>query len=304
MDMLGQILYDTVYHSAPIILCVIGGVFAYKANVLNIALEGMMAIGAFVSVLVTFLTQNIWLGFLLAMVAALIFGLIFSLMGVTFKGNVIIVGLALNLLATAIAGFVLVRMKTSNITLSFMNVADLKIHIPLIENIPILGDILSGHPLITYISFLGILVMWILMYKTKFGVYCRVVGENEDAAKSIGLKTNFYKYVAILIGAVCCGLAGANLATERVGLFTNEMTAGRGFIAIAAIYCGQGSPTLSSLYAILFGLARALSVNLSLFAGPASGLFDVIPYIVMVCVLMAVSIVKRKNNKVRGFKNE
>lgn len=304
MDIIGNILYDTVYHSAPIILCVIGGIFAYKANVLNIALEGMMLIGAFVSTLTAFLTHNIALGVLFAMLAALAFGLVFSVLGVTFKGNVIIIGLALNLLASAIAKFVLVRMNTSNITLSFMNVADLKIHIPVIENIPLLGSILSGHPLITYISFIGIFVMWVLMYKTKFGVYVRVVGENEDAAKSIGLKTDFYKYVSILIGAVCCGLAGANLSTERLGLFTNDMTAGRGFIAIAAIYCGQGSPTLSAMYAVVFGLARALSVNLSIYAGPAAGLFDVIPYVIMVCVLTAVSIVKHKNNKIRGFKNE
>lgn len=302
--MLGNILYDTVYHSAPIILCVIGGIFAYKANVLNIALEGMMLMGAFASTLTAFYTQNILLGFLAAIIAALVFGVVFSIMGVTFKGNVIIVGLAINLLASAIASFVLVRMKTANITLQFLNTADLKINIPFIKDIPLLGRILSGHTPITYLSFIGIFVMWVLMYKTKFGVYVRVVGENEDAAKSIGLKTNFYKYAAILIGAVCCGLAGANLSTERMGLFTNDMTAGRGFIAIAAIYCGQGSPILSAFYAILFGIARALSVNLSIFAGPIAGLFDVIPYIVMVGVLTAVSIVKHKNNKMRGFKNE
>lgn len=304
MDMLGNILYDTVYHSAPIILCVIGGIFAYKANVLNIALEGMMLIGAFVSTLTAFLTHNVILGVLLAVLSALVFGLIFSFMSVTCKGNVIVVGLAINLLASAIAGFVLVRMNTSNITLSFLNVANLKINIPVIKDIPLLGRILSGHPLITYLSFLGIFIMWLLMYQTKFGVYVRVVGENEEAAKSIGLKTDFYKYVAILIGAVCCGLAGANLSTERLGLYTNDMTAGRGFIAIAAIYCGRGSPTLSSAYAILFGLARALSVNLSIYAGPAAGLFDIIPYIVMVCVLTTVSILENKNNMVRGFKNE
>lgn len=304
MDILGNILYDTVYHSAPIILCVLGGIFAYKANVLNIALEGMMLIGAFVSTLTAFMTHNILLGVVLAIASALLFGLIFSVMGVTLKGNVIIVGLAINLLASAVARFVLVKMNISNITLSYLNVADLKINIPVIENIPLLGRILSGHTIITYISFIGIFVMWVLMYKTRFGVYVRVVGENEDAAKSIGLKTNFYKYVAILIGALCCGLAGANLSTERLGLFTNDMTAGRGFIAIAAIYCGQGSPVLCAMYAILFGLARALSVNLSIYAGPAAGLFDVIPYVIMVFVLTTVSVIKHKNSKIRGFKNE
>jgi len=304
MNMLGSILYDTVYHSAPIILCVIGGIFAYKANVLNIALEGMMLIGAFVSTLTAYFTHSILLGVLFAVIASSLFGLVFSFFGVTCKGNVIITGLAINLLASAIAGFILIQMKTSNITLSYLNVADLQIKIPFIKDIPLLGKIISGHPIITYISFLGIFLMWLLMYKTKFGIYVRVVGENEDAAKSIGLKTDFYKYAAVMIGAVCCGLAGADLSTERLGLFTNSMTAGRGFIAIAAIYCGSGSPVKSALFAILFGLARSLSVNLSIYAGPASGLFDIIPYIMMVCVLTFVSVLKYKNSKLRGFKYE
>lgn len=303
MELIGNILYDTVYHSAPIILCVIGGVFAYKANVLNIALEGMMLMGAFISTLFGFLTGNLVLGAAAAIVASLLLGLIFSVMGVTFKGNVIVIGLAINLLVPAIASFALTIMGTSNITIPGLNVADLQIKIPLIDQIPLVGDILSGHPLLTYVAFIGIALMWALMYKTRFGTYVRVVGENEDAARSLGLKANKYKYAAILIGAVTCGLAGINLSTERMGMFTNNMTASRGFIAIAAIYCGRGDPLSSSLYAIMFGFARALAINLAIYAGPASGLFDVIPYILMVIVLAVVSVAQRRNVKTRGFVN-
>lgn len=262
MDLLASILYDTVYHAAPIILCVIGGVFAYQANVLNIALEGMMGIGAFASTLTVYFTNSLVLGLLAGVLAALIFGAIFSVMGVTLRGNVIIIGVALNLLVTAIAGFVMVRMNVANISLSSLNVSDLQIIIPGIDAIPILGPIVSGHPILTYVAFIGIWLMWVLSYRTKFGTYVRVVGENEDAAKSLGLKTNFYKIVAILIGALTCGLAGINLSTERLGLYTNGMTAGRGFVAIAAIYCGRGDPLKSSLYAILFGFARSLSIKI------------------------------------------
>lgn len=303
MDLLASILYDTVYHAAPIILCVIGGVFAYQANVLNIALEGMMGIGAFASTLTVYFTNSLVLGLLAGVLAALIFGAIFSVMGVTLRGNVIIIGVALNLLVTAIAGFVMVRMNVANISLSSLNVSDLQIIIPGIDAIPILGPIVSGHPILTYIAFIGIWLMWVLSYRTKFGTYVRVVGENEDAAKSLGLKTNFYKIVAILIGALTCGLAGINLSTERLGLYTNGMTAGRGFVAIAAIYCGRGDPLKSSLYAILFGFARSLSINLAIYAGPASGLFDVIPYVVMVVVLLVVQVSKRRNVRTRGFAN-
>lgn len=303
MQLLSSILYDTVYHSAPIILCVLGGVFAYKANVLNIALEGMMLIGAFVSTLTTFMTGNTVLGVMVALGAAAVFGFIFSVIGVTLKGNVIIVGLAINLLASALASFVLVYMGVSNITLSDLSVSDLQITIPFLADIPLVGSVVSGHPLITYLAFIGIWAMAILMYKTRFGTYIRVVGENEDAAQSLGFTVNRYKYAAIILGAVCCGLAGANLSTERLGLFTNNMTAGRGFIAIAAIYCGRGDPVRSALYAILFGFARSLSINLALYAGPVAGLFDVIPYVVMVAVLTIVSIAQRRHVRERGFAN-
>lgn len=301
MQLIESILYDCVYHSAPIILCVLGGMFAYKANVLNIALEGMMLNGAFISVLVYHLTQNMLLTLMLTVGTTLIYGLVFSYLGVTMKGNVIIIGLAMNMISTAIAGFVLVIMKSANIILQDFDLNALKINIPVIKDIPILGSILSGHPTITYISFLMIFFMYVLMYHTKFGIYVRVVGESEEAAKSIGLRTGFYKYAAVLIGAVGCALGGMNLSLERLGLFTNDMVAGRGFIAVAAIYCGQGKPVQSACYAILFGLSRALAINLSVYAGNIAGLFDCLPYILMIAILAVASYMKRKNIKVRGF---
>ena len=302
MQMLESILYDCIYHSAPIILCVLGGIFAYKANVLNIALEGMMLNGAFASVLSYYFTQNMLITVLITIGSTLIYGLIFSYFGITLNGNVIVIGLSLNMVTSAIAGFVLVLLNSSNIIIPDFDLNKYKITIPIIKDIPVLGSILSGHPTITYISFLMILLIYILMYHTKFGVYVRVVGESEDAAKSIGIRTNFYKYIAVLIGAVGCALAGMNLSLERLGLFTNNMTAGRGFIAIAAIYCGQGKPVQSVIYAILFGLARSLAVNLSVYAGNAAGLFDCIPYLVMIAVLSVVSFMKHQNVRERGFK--
>lgn len=301
MQLLESILYDCVYHSAPIILCVLGGMFAYKANVLNIALEGMMLNGAFISILTYYFTENMVLTLVLTILTTLIYGLVFSFLGVTMKGNVIIIGLAMNMISTAVAGFVLVLMNSSNIILQEYDLNALKIHIPLVEKIPFIGSILSGHPVITYIGFLLIFLMYVVMYHTKFGVYVRVVGESEEAAKAIGLRTDLYKYAAILIGAVGCALGGMNLSLERLGLFTNDMVAGRGFIAIAAIYCGQGRPVQSAIYAILFGLSRSLAVNLSVYAGNAAGLFDCFPYVLMIAVLAAASYVKHKNVKVRGF---
>lgn len=302
--MISTILFDTILYSTPIILCVIGGNFAYKANVLNIALEGMMLSGAFVSMFIVYFTGNIPLAIAGALVSGLILGLLFSFLGITCKGNVIVIGLGINMMVSGIAAFVLRLMNSSNIYVKTINVSIFKVNIPLIENIPFIGKIISGHTVITYISFLLIFVAWLLMYRTKWGIYVRTVGEDEDAAKSVGINTDFYKYMAVLIGALFSALAGINLSMENLMLFTNNMTAGRGFIAIAAIYCGQGKPVTSSLFALVFGLAWALSVDLSTYAGSASGLFNIVPYILMTVVLAVVSIYRYKNNKMRGYKFE
>lgn len=305
MNLLNNILYDMVYHSTPLILAVLGGLFAHKANVLNIGLEGMMLMGAFSSTLFVLITGSLWLGILISVLLTLILGLVFAFLGVTMKSNFIITGFGINIFVAALSSFVLKYMQMANINVSsIIDVTSLKIDIPLLKDIPLLGKLISGHTLITYISFLLIIAVSIIMYKTKFGVYVRVVGENEEAAKSVGINSTKIKYIAILIGAALCALAGANLAVERMALFTNNMTAGRGFIAIAAIYCGQAKPLKSSIYAVLFGLAKSLAINLALFAGPISGLFETVPYLMIVVVLFAVSAAEYRRTKIRGFKLE
>ncbi len=305
MGIFSNILYDTIYHSAPIILCVLGGIFAYKANVLNIALEGFMLMGAFISALFVMLWGNTVLAGLVSVGVGLILGLVFAYFTASRNGNPIITGLAINMLALSFCAFMLKVLGSANINVSsVVSVADLKINIPVIKDIPVLGDLISGHPPLTYVAFLGIFIMWVVMYKTKLGIYIRVVGEKEEAAKSVGINTVRIKYIAILIGALCCVLAGINLSVDRVALFTNNMTAGRGFIAIAAIYCGQGKPGASSMYALVFGAAKSLAVNLKLFAGPVAGLFEVIPYVIMVVVLVVVSVLKNRNINERGFEQQ
>lgn len=300
-----RMLYDMLAYSAPIILCVLGGNFGHRANVLNIALEGMLLTGAFSSVLFTLLTKNMFLGIFISCLITLLMGLVFSYMSVTKKGNPIIAGLAINLFASSGTAFILKAIKMPNVNAnSLIDVAALKIQLPIISDIPFVGGVVSGHPLLTYVSFIGIAVMWVIMYRTKFGVYVRVVGENEDAAISVGIRTNRIKYIAIMIGSVCCALAGANMALEKMALFTNNMSAGIGFIAIAAIFCGRGQPVRTSLYAMMFGLMQAMAINLNISAGPASGLLNTLPYFMIIIILAVVSALKLKNNHIRSFKAE
>ncbi|MDO4478621.1 MAG: ABC transporter permease [Lachnospiraceae bacterium] len=299
MGVINSIVYETVVYLGPVLLCVLGGLFAYKANVLNIALEGMMLMGAFMSVLTAFKTESLGLSYLMAVVSTMALGLVFSFFSVKMKGNVIVIGLAINMLVPAIAGFVMKVMALPTITLSWFSPRSIQVNIPIIKDIPVIGPILSGHPPLTYISYLMIIIAAVILYKTRFGVYVRVTGENEEAAISLGLKTNWYKTAAILIGALCCGLAGANISMERLSLFTNNMTASRGFIAIAAIYCGRGKPIPCTLYTILFAIINAVAEYFSLQVS-ASLLLKAVPYFAMVAVLSIASAINRRNASDRG----
>lgn len=305
MGALNKILYDAVLSAAPLLLAVLGGIFARRANVLNIALEGMMLLGAFVCCLSTILFGSYLLALFLATIVTVAVGFIFSYFGISKQGNVIIVGLSINLFASALSAFLLQVMGKAELVARNYTVASLRLSLPFVKDIPILGPMISGHTPLTYFSYFAIFLMWILMYRTPFGVYVRVAGENEEAARAVGVNIPLIKYVAVLIGAVCCAFAGASLAMDDLGgIFTKDMTAGRGFIAIAAIFCGRGKPGASALYAIAFGLARSLALNLSIHAGSASRLFNAVPYIIIVAVLFVASVVKNRNSHFRGFQNE
>jgi general nucleoside transport system permease protein len=305
MPVLDKVLYDAVLSAAPLILAVLGGLFAHRANVLNIALEGMMLLGAFSCCLFTILLGSYPLALLLAMIVTAASGLVFSWFGISRKGNVIIVGLAINLFASAITAFLLQVMGKAELVARGYVVASVRIRLPIIEDIPIVGHMVSGHTPLTYFSYLAILLIWLLMFRTPFGVHVRVAGENEEAARAVGIKTTAIKYAAVIIGALSCALAGASLAMDDLGgIFTKDMTAGRGFIAIAAIFCGRGKPGASALYAIAFGLARSLALNLGIYAGSAARLFNAIPYVLIVAVLLVASIVKNRRTHLRSFQND
>lgn len=301
MMVISKVLYDTVLNAAPILLAVLGGIYAYKANVLNVALDGMMTLGAFVTCLTMINTENYLLALLLALLINMVLGLVFSFFGITLKGNVIIIGLAINMLVTAVTSFGLKYLGKSELVVNSYIPDQHRIIIPLISKIPVLGSIISGHTLLTYVSYALILVMWMVMYKTRTGIHIRVIGENEDSAKSVGIKSNRLKYIGVLIGAATCAFGGASLSMDCVGgMFVENMTSGRGFIAIAAIYCGDGSPVRSACFAILFGFMRSLALNLGIYISSSARLFNMFPYLIIMAVLLMVSIAKNKNNMVRG----
>jgi simple sugar transport system permease protein len=305
MELILEILHDSLSFTGPILLCTLGGLFAYKSGVINIGLEGMMLFGGFIAAFIISLTSSWVLGIIAVIIMGILLGILFSFFGVTKKANFIITGFAINLLAIAVGKYALAIIGTNDINVISNVVRERSsINIWLIKDIPYLGTILNGHSLLTYLSFILIFVLSIVLFKTKFGTYVRVVGENEEAARSLGIEVDKVKYLALILGSILCGFAGYNVAVNQLASYTPDITAGTGFIALAAIYCGQGNPKASGLYALIFGLSRALALNLALKIGSIAGLLDIIPYIMIVVVLSVVAIIRERKTLYRGFIHE
>ena len=169
------------------------------------------------------------------------------------------------------------------------------VQIPFIKNIPILGDILSGHSVLTYLAFLMVIVIAFFLKRTRLGTYIRAAGENSDSVETAGISVKKIRFEALLISGAVAGLGGAFMSMAYVSMFTKDMVAGRGFIALAAEAMGHGTPLLSMLSALVFGFADALGNNLQLFNLP-SELTRLMPYIFTI-IALAVYAAREKNKK-------
>lgn len=293
--------------STPLILGTLGGLFTYKAGVLNIAIEGMMTAGAFTSILVAYFTKNIFLGIVVAIIVTLVVGVLFSFFSVNLKGHNVITGLGINYATAAIAPFIcaiLVGNRTSIIASDFIKPSDITLDVPILKNIPILNTLFNNHTPLTYLSWIMIFAVTVLLYKTKFGVYVQVAGENHEAAESVGINVSRIKWGAIAVSAALSALAGINLSVESLGMYTDSMVSGRGFTCMAAIYCGKGNPAKCVAYAIIFGLTRALQIKLTTMLDAATAsLIETLPYLMIIIVMFISSLNDYRKNNVRGYRN-
>lgn len=308
MNQVLSMLNLTLQMAAPLSLCALGGLFANRAGVLNIAMDGMINMGAFGSILFIVLTGNVFLGCVLGVVCTLLMGLLFSLFGIRMGGNQIIVGLAVNLFSLGLVPFLLQAIagnRTSMMALDYVDPLSTHLDIPILRSIPILGPIFNDQTILTYAWFVLIFVAWVVLYKTRFGIYVRVVGENKEAARAVGIKSGSIKLIALLISAAMAGIAGINLSVESLGMYTFGMVAGRGYIALAAIRCGRGDPVQVCGYTLLFGAAKALQVKVTSFVDSATAsLIEMLPYIFIIVVMVLSSVMKSRNNHLRGYAND
>lgn len=279
---------------APLLLAALGGAFTQQGNILNIGLEGMMLIGAFTAIAVGSTAGSALVGVIAAIIAGLLLALIYAAATLGLKADFIVVGIGVNLLAAGLSVFLLqVVYGNPGVTPGDATIRLPRIDLGPLGEIPVLGQALDRQTAIVWLALLAVPVSSFVLYRTRFGVHLRAVGEDEAAAEAAGISVNRVKFASILISGALCGLAGAQLAMATLGSFTANMTAGRGFIAVAALTFGLARPVRTMVAAFIFGAADAIA-DLMGIEGINSNLALMTPYIITIIALVLVGIRFRK----------
>ncbi len=289
--------YAVLRVTTPILFAALGALISDKAGVINIALEGMMLIAALTGVIVSALVQSAGLGLLAAVLVGALVGMLLAYFALNLKTDVILAAIAINLIASGGTIFLLFIVGgDKGISSSLPSLTLPKVAIPLIDKIPVLGQIISGHNILTYVAFLAVILMYILIYKTPLGLRIRAVGENPHAADSVGISVKKIQYTALTISGMLAGFGGAYMSMGYVSWFSKNMTAGRGFIALAAEAMGGATPHGAMLTSLLFGFFDALSNSLQSLRIP-SEFVQMLPYLATVVGLVIYAANKTKQIK-------
>lgn len=290
--------------TAPILFATLGAVVGEKAGVSNIGLEGIMMMSALFGSLTAYWTGSWAVGLLVALVVGVLEALLMGFFAFNLKTDIILTGIAVNMIGSGGTLFLVkvITNMTEGKAMASTTSLITAVHqipswnIPIIKDIPVLGDILSGHCILTYVAFLLVFLTWVLLYKTPLGLNIRSVGENPNAAASVGVSVLKIKYIAIAFSGLMAGFGGAFMSMYYAMGWSLDMVAGRGFIALAAQAMGGGEPLGSMLSALIFGFAQALSIKVSS-RGIDSNLVTPIPYLVTILGLVVFALIIRSKVK-------
>ncbi len=295
--------------TAPILFAALAAVVAEKAGVTNIGLEGIMLISGLFGTLFSYWTQSWMIGVLGAIVVGTLLALMMGFFALKLNTDIILAGIAINTMSAGGTIFLLYlftgeRGNTASLTSSNILIPTVKL--PIIDSIPIIGEIISGHAVLTYIAFILVFVIWVLLYKTAIGLKIRAVGENAHAAESVGVSVIKIQYIALAISGILCGMGGAFMSMYYSQSWNTGLIAGRGFIALAAQAMGRGEPVGAMFSSLLFGLAQALRTKVSGMQGVSSNLISAMPYLVTIIglVLYAASTMKKVKRRKADEANE
>ncbi|MFJ4223276.1 ABC transporter permease [Microbacterium sp. NPDC089695] len=275
--------------TTPILLAAIGGGLSQVGNILNIGLEGLMLVGAFAGIAVGAVT-NPYIGVLAALGAGVLLALVYAVASLVFKADYIVVGIGTNLLAIGVTVLLLtVLYGNAGVTPGDVKSVLPRIDLGPVGDIPVIGPIFDDHTVLVWIALLLVPVYWFVLYRTRYGVHLRAVGEDEPAALAAGIRVFRVKFISIMVSGALCGLAGAQLAMASVGSFTAGMTSGRGFIVVAAVIFAAGRPVPTLVVCLIFGAADGLADRLAL-GGVNSSLALLTPYVITIVALIVAAL--------------
>lgn len=275
--------------TAPILFAALGAVIAQKAGVTNIGLDGIMMISALFGTLISYWTQSWIVGVLGAVIVGMLIGLMMGFFALRLRTDIILTGIAVNMLGdggTIFLLYMFTGLRGNTSSLSSPNILIPTVNIPLLKDIPILGPIFSGHAVLTYLAFILVFVVRFMLNRTSIGLNIRAVGENSDAARSVGISVKRIQYIALILSGALAGLGGAFMSMYYSQSWNTGMVAGRGFIALAAEAMGRGQPVGAMFSSLIFGFAQALESRVSGIQGVSSFLVAAIPYLVTIVGLV------------------
>jgi simple sugar transport system permease protein len=294
-----QLLDSTLRLATPLLLACLAGLFSERAGIFDIGLEGKMLMAAMSAGAVAAITGSVWIGLLAAILGSLLFALVHGLASITFRGNQLISGVALNFVAAGITVLIAQAMfgqggRTPPLSgAARFNPIDLP-GATALANVPLIGplyaEVISGHTILVYVAVLLVPLSWWVLYRTRFGLRLRAVGENPASVDTAGVSVVRLRYAAVIITGILCGLAGAYMSTGLQAGFGRDMTAGRGYIALAALIFAKWRPWYCLWATLLFGFFQALALRpdvIQSWAGlpiPVSAI-EALPYILTVVVL-------------------
>lgn len=292
-----EFIFIVIRVTTPILFGAMAAVICNKSGVVNIALEGVMLMAALLGVLGSGFTHNLIVGALTGIIGGVLISFLLAYFSLYLKTDIILAGIALNL--STIGGTVFIMFAVTGdkgATQSLQSLQFPRVDIPLIKDIPFLGTALSGHNLLTYLAFTMVFLVFFLLYKTPFGLRMRAVGENPDAARSVGIDVNRVQLISLLISGVIASFGGMYMSMAYLNLFTTNMVAGRGYIAMAAAAMGQANPIGTTIAAFLFGTMEAFGYQLQS-QGIPSQIINSIPYISVIIGLITYSVYKQHQIK-------
>lgn len=280
-----QVLAASVIMTTPILLAAMGGLVNRRAGIVNIALDSKMLVGAFVAVVVSSATGGWFVAVLAAAFAGAFVGYLFALVITRANANMIVAGLGLNVLVAGVLGFILSWVYDSSGTLRLPDVVLLPHFLPQsLESLPIVGEALADLDPLTVFAWGSVAVLPFLLASTRIGLWLRATGNAPQVARAVGLPQNGIKEFSTAFAGFFSGLGGAHLALASIGLFNEGLTAGRGFIALAAFYFGRDRPVVTALVCLLFGFLEATQIRMQT-AGLPPKLVGTIPYLFVLVAL-------------------